>query len=147
MNAFFAQFFAKFSAKGAAKPTRRRRAGFTLIEVMVVVVILSILATLVLPNFFDRPDRARIVKAKQDIRAIVSVVNLYRLDNIDYPSSLGDVANYFQNKQVPVDPWGNAYQYSYPGSRGDFDVYSYGRDGSEGGADLDADIGSWNLDS
>lgn len=120
--------------------------GFTLIEIMVVVVILSILATLVLPNFFDRPDIARVAKAKQDVRAIVSVINLYRLDNFDYPVSLDDVSGYFQNKRVPVDPWGNAYQYRQPGSYGDFDVYSMGKDGSEGGADLDADIGSWDLE-
>ena len=125
---------------------RQRVAGFTLIEIMVVVVILSILATLVLPNFFDRPDIARVAKAKQDVRAIVSVINLYRLDNFDYPSSLDDVASYFQNKRVPTDPWGAPYQYRQPGTQGDFDVYSYGKDGSEGGADLDADIGNWNLD-
>ena len=124
---------------------RRDSAGFTLIEVMVVVVILSVLATLVLPNFFDRPDRARVVKAQQDIRAIVSVVNLYRLDNLDYPTSLEEVAGYFQNKKVPLDPWGNVYQYRQPGINGDFDVLSLGKDGSEGGSDLDADIGSWQL--
>lgn len=123
-----------------------RTHGFTLIEIMVVVVILSILATLVLPNFFDRPDIARVAKAKQDVRAIVSVINLYRLDNFDYPTSLDDVASYFQNKRVPVDPWGNAYQYRQPGSYGDFDIYSMGKDGSEGGSDLDADIGSWDLE-
>lgn len=119
--------------------------GFTLIEIMVVVVILSILATLVLPNFFDRPDKARVAKAKQDVRAIVSVINLYRLDNYDFPALLEDVSDYFQNKRVPVDPWGNPYQYRQPGSYGEFDVYSMGKDGSEGGSDLDADIGNWDL--
>lgn len=125
---------------------KRRTAGFTLIEIMVVVVILSILATLVLPNFFDRPDKARVAKAKQDIRAIVSVINLYRLDNFDFPVLLDDVSDYFQNKRVPVDPWGNEYQYRQPGAYGEFDVYSLGKDGSEGGSDLDADIGSWELE-
>lgn len=132
--------------KKRAEARVSRASGFTLIEIMVVVVILSILATLVLPNFFDRPDKARVAKAKQDVRAIVSVINLYRLDNFDFPALLEDVSDYFQNKKVPVDPWGNPYQYRQPGTYGEFDVYSLGKDGAEGGSDLDADIGSWELD-
>ena len=127
------------------KRSGKRTSGFTLIEIMVVVVILSILATLVLPNFFDRPDKARVAKAKQDVRAIVSVINLYRLDNFDFPTLLDDVSDYFQNKKVPLDPWGNPYQYRQPGAYGEFDVYSLGKDGTEGGSDLDADIGNWDL--
>lgn len=121
----------------------RRQKGFTLIEIMVVVVILGILASVVVPNIMDRPDRARQVRAKQDVRAIMSALEMYRLDHFDYPSSLGELKT-----RVRSDPWGRPYNYSYPGHRSDekFDIYSYGKDGAEGGNGLDADIGNWNLD-
>ena len=129
---------------------RSKQGGFTLIEIMVVVVILGILAALVVPAIMERPDHARVVRAKQDVRTIVSALNMYRLDHFDYPSSLDELAT-GSNKyleRVPSDPWGRSYNYSYPGHRSSskFDVYSYGVDGAEGGNDLDADVGNWNLD-
>ena len=135
------------------RPDARRRArqrGFTLIEIMVVVVILGILASLVVPTIMERPDHARQVRAKQDVRAITSALSMYRLDNFDYPVTLDELAT-GSNKyleRVPSDPWGRPYNYSYPGHRSDakFDIYSYGVDGAEGGNGLDADIGNWNLD-
>ena len=138
--------------RGCIKHRNRRskQRGFTLIEIMVVVVILGILASVIVPVIMDRPDRARVVRAKQDVRTIVNALNMYRLDNFDYPSSLDELATSGNKylERVPSDPWGRPYNYSYPGHRGDsrFDVYSYGIDGSEGGNDLDADIGNWNLD-
>ena len=129
---------------------RIRQGGFTLIEIMVVVVILGILAALVVPAIMDRPDHARVVRAKQDVRTITNALNMYRLDNLDYPTTLNELATGSSKylERVPADPWGRSYNYAYPGHRGDakFDLYSYGVDGTEGGNDLDADIGNWNLD-
>ncbi|ABM63135.1 type II secretion system major pseudopilin GspG [Halorhodospira halophila] len=138
----------------------RRSRGFTLIEIMVVVVILGILAGIVVPRIMDRPDSARVEAAKQDIRAIESALNLYRLDNNRYPSTdqglealveepSGDPEP--QNWQgyldsVPTDPWGNEYQYMNPGEHGDIDIYSLGADGSPGGEGVDAEIGNWDVD-
>lgn len=123
--------------------------GFTLIEIMVVVVILGILAALVVPNIMERPDHARRAAAKQDIRSLVNALKMYRLDNFDYPSSLSEVAPYLEGR-VPKDPWRRDYQYQRGGHRSGgaakFDVYSYGADGIEGGNGLDADIGNWNLE-
>lgn len=137
--------------------------GFTLIEVMVVVVILSILAAVVVPRIMDRPDEARIIKAKNDIRVLQSQLELYRLDNFDYPSTdqglqalvskpTGEPAapnwkagGYID--RVPKDPWGQEYQYLSPGQHGTFDIYSLGSDGALGGEGNSADIGNWNLDS
>ncbi|MDX1654487.1 MAG: type II secretion system major pseudopilin GspG [Candidatus Competibacteraceae bacterium] len=139
----------------------RSTSGFTLIEVMVVVVILGILAAVVVPRIMDRPDEARIVKAKQDIRALESALNLYRLDNYDYPSTdqglealasrPGDLSDNARWKQyvdrLPKDPWGREYQYLSPGQRGPVDIYSLGADGQLGGDGADADIGNWDLES
>ncbi|WP_028079516.1 type II secretion system major pseudopilin GspG [Solimonas soli] len=140
-----------------------RQSGFTLIEIMVVVVILGILAAVVVPRIMDRPDEARVVKAKQDIRMIESALNLYKLDNFNYPSTQqgldalvnkpgGDpepknykVGGYV--KSLPKDPWGNPYQYLSPGTKGEIDIFSYGRDGKPGGEGTDADIGNWDLGS
>ncbi len=135
-------------------PLRRRsgsrQRGFTLIEIMVVIVILGILASLVVPAIMDRPDRARIVRAKQDVRTISNALQMYRLDNFDYPGTLEELATGGSKylERVPKDPWGRPYNYSYPGHRSSakFDLYSYGVDGAEGGNDLDADVGNWNLD-
>lgn len=137
----------------------RRTAGFTLIEVMVVVIILGILAAIVVPKVMDRPDMARITKAKQDIRALESALNLYRLDNFVYPStddglqSLVDRPSNAKNwkqggylDRLPKDPWGNEYQYLQPGTRGTVDIYSLGADGQPGGEEVNADIGNWNLE-
>ena len=132
--------------------TRRKKfrpAGFTLIEIMVVVVILGILATLVVPNIMGKPDQARRTAAQQGVRAITSALNLYRLEHASYPHTLDELtkgASRYLGSSDLNDPWGNEYQYSRDGYRsGTFDLYSYGSDGQEGGNDLDADIGNWNL--
>jgi general secretion pathway protein G len=138
-----------------------RDSGFTLIEIMVVVVILGVLAALIVPKIMSRPDEARVVAARQDIAAIVQALKLYRLDNLRYPSTEQGLAalvaaptiappapnwkpgGYLE--RVPKDPWGNPYQYLSPGLRGEIDVYSFGADGVGGGEGIDADIGSWSL--
>ena len=139
---------------------RPRDAGFTLLELMVVVVILSILALVIVPRVIDRPDQARAARAKSDIAAIASAVKLYRLDNFRYPTTEQGLAalvtrpatepepaNWAANgymDRLPVDPWGRPYQYLEPGVHGDFDVFTYGADGVPGGSGADADIGSWS---
>jgi general secretion pathway protein G len=139
---------------------QRQQSGFTLIEVMVVVVILSILAAIVVPKIMDRPDEARITKAKQDIRALESALNLYKLDNYIYPTTDQGLEALVQPPTVapeppkwkqggyldrmPLDPWGKAYLYLSPGEQGRaFDLYSLGADGQPGGTGAAADIGSW----
>ncbi len=145
----------------ASHTPQRRQSGFTLIEVMVVVVILSILAAIVVPRIMDRPDQARIVKAKQDIRSLEAALNLYRLDNFNYPtteqglealvsppSAPPEAPNWKEGgylDRLPKDPWGNDYQYLSPGEHGAFDLYSLGADGQPGGEGAAADIGNWNL--
>lgn len=139
-----------------------RSAGFTLIEVMVVVVILGILAAVVVPRIMDRPDEARLVKARNDIRVLQTQLNLYKLDNFTYPSTdqglealvqrpagQPEAPNWRQGgylDRLPLDPWGRPYQYLYPGQRGEFDLYSLGADGRPGGDGANAEIGNWNLD-
>ncbi len=133
--------------------------GFTLIEVMVVVVILAILATIVVPKIMDRPDDARIAKAKQDIRAIESALQLYKLDNLTYPTTdqglealvkpPANAKNWRQGgylDRLPIDPWNHPYLYLSPGQHGAFDVYSLGADGQPGGTGADVDIGNWQED-
>jgi general secretion pathway protein G len=133
-------------------------AGFTLIELMVVVVIIGVLAALIVPNVLERADDARVTAAKTDINNLVQALKLYRLDNQRYPTAAqglqallvkpttGPVpANWkpYLDK-LPNDPWGNAYQYLNPGIKGEFDVLSFGADGQAGGEGKNADIGSWN---
>ncbi len=138
---------------------RQREAGFTLIEIMVVVAILAILAAFVIPNIADEPGKARVVKAKQDIRAMEAALDLYKLDNFNYPSTDQGLPALSQQpegaanwksggylKKLPKDPWGRDYLYQSPGEYGPVDVYTLGRDGSPGGEGEDADIGNWNLD-
>jgi general secretion pathway protein G len=133
--------------------------GFTLLEIMVVVVIIGLLAAIVVPNFVGNIDKAAISRTKQDIRGIETALNLYRLDNFRYPTSQdglqalvtspGETAapNWQQKlKKVPVDPWNNPYQYANPGTHSEFDVFSFGADGQEGGEGVNADIGNWDLD-
>src|SRR5580765_3413104 len=133
--------------------------GFTLLEIMVVVVILGILAALVAPNVIKRIDDANVVKAKQDIRAYETALNLYRMDNFKYPTTdQGLKALVEKPPEVPnwkiggylqglrKDPWHNDYVYLSPGTRGEFDLYTLGADGQPGGEGNDADIGNWNIE-
>jgi len=125
---------------------RQKFQGFTLIEVMVVVVILSILAAVIVPKIMDRPDTAREVKARTDIRALESALNLYKLDNFNYPSTEQGIEALVPKylDRMAKDPWGNPYLYLSPGLHGDFDVYTLGADGLQGGAGKNADIGNWD---
>ena len=137
----------------------RRAAGFTLIELMVVIMILGVLAALVVPRVMSRPDEARVVAAKQDIAQIMQALKLDRLDNSRYPSTeqglqalaqrptSGPIPNNWKSylDKVPNDPWGKPYQYLSPGVRGEIDVFSFGADGQSGGTGVEADIGSWDL--
>jgi general secretion pathway protein G len=136
-------------------------AGFTLIEVMIVIVIMGIMASLIVPKIMGRPDEARIVASKQDIASILQALKLYKLDNQRLPSTEQGLqalvtkassppvpsnwkADGYLDK-LPKDPWGNPYQYLSPGLHGDIDVFSFGPDGTIGGEGNDADIGSWTL--
>lgn len=132
--------------------------GFSLIEIMVVVVILGILAALVVPKIISRPDEARMVKAKQDVLAIQSALDLYKLDNGFYPSTDQGLAALVEKptnnpvpnnwksylKSIPKDPWGREYMYLNPGEHGDVDVFTYGATGQPGGTDLKATVGNWD---
>ena len=132
--------------------------GFTLIEVLVVVMILGILAALVVPRVMDRPDEAKRVAAKADVNALVQALKLYRLDNGTYPSTDQGLQALVQRPgtqpvpnnwkpyldKLPKDPWGNGYQYLSPGVRGEIDVFSLGADGARGGDGNNADIGNWD---
>jgi general secretion pathway protein G len=142
---------------------RNRSSGFTLIEIMVVVVILAVLGALVVPKILSNVDKARITRAQSDIRAIETALDLYRLDNFKYPTTEQGlqalvkqpvdptITNYRPGgylKSVPIDPWNNLYQYVAPGADGrDYDITSYGRDGKPGGEGYDADISTATLDS
>ncbi len=135
--------------------------GFTLIEVMIVVVILGILAAVVIPKILDRPDQARVTAAKADIAVIMQQLKLYRLDNALYPATdqglqaltIKPTTNPIPPnwkpggylEKLPNDPWGRPYQYLNPGLKGELDVFSLGADGQPGGEGNNADIGSWNL--
>ena len=135
--------------------------GFTLIEILVVIVIIGILATLVVPKLMSRPDEARVVAAKQDIQTILQALKIYRLDNGRYPSSEQGLQALVTKptatptpknwkdggylEKLPRDPWGTTYQYLYPGTHGEIDVFSLGADGISGGEGVDTDIGSWQL--
>lgn len=135
--------------------------GFTLIEIMVVVVIMGILAALVVPKLMGRADDARIIAAKQDIATVMQALKLYKLDNQRYPTTEqglqaliakpteGPAANGWKTggylDKLPKDPWGNPYQYLSPGIKGEVDVISLGGDGQPGGVGNDTDIGSWDM--
>jgi general secretion pathway protein G len=139
-----------------------RQRGFTLIEIMVVVVILAVLGALVVPKILENVDKARVTRAASDIRAIQTALDLYRLDNFKYPTteqglqalvtqpSDPTITNYRSGgylPSMPKDPWNNPYQYVSPGANGrDYDIISYGRDGKQGGEGYDADISTTTLE-
>jgi general secretion pathway protein G len=138
--------------------------GFTLIELMVVIVILGILAGLIIPRIMGRPDEARQAKARMQIESIETALKLYRLDNSTYPTTeqglkalveapaAGQLAKnwrqggYLERGKVPSDPWGNDFVYLSPGVHGDFDLSSSGADGEAGGEGKDKDITSWEIE-
>jgi len=141
---------------------RNRQSGFTLIEIMVVVVILAVLGALVVPKVLENVDKARVSRAQSDIRAIETALDLYRLDNFKYPTTEQGlqalvtqpvdptITNYRSGGYLPTlpkDPWNNPYQYVSPGADGrDYDITSYGRDGKPGGEGYDADISTTTLE-
>ena len=141
-------------------PLRGAR-GFTLIEIMVVVIIIGLLAAFIVPSVMHRVDDARIAKAKQDIQALETALTMYRLDNSKFPTSEQGLAALVTQPTDPSikhwraggyldriskDPWGNDYQYVYPGTHGrDYDLFSLGADGAPGGEGINADIGNWNI--
>ena len=152
-------FFSKMQ-----KDVLRSSRGFTLIELMVVMVILGILAGLIVPRIMDRPQEARRTKAAIQLQSIEQALKLYKLDNGQYPTTeqglqalveppaVGSLAKnwreggYLDKNRVPTDPWGNEFVYISPGLHGDFDLMSYGPDGEPGGEGMDADINNWELE-
>ncbi|GGP27573.1 type II secretion system major pseudopilin GspG [Silvimonas amylolytica] len=147
--------FAAASRRAAGAAQR----GFTLIEILVVITILAILGALIVPKIMDRPNDARVVAAKQDIRSVIQALKLYKLDNGRYPTTEQGLKALVEKpsatpaptnwktggylEKLPKDPWGNDYVYLNPGLHGEIDVMSYGADGQSGGEGYDADIGSW----
>jgi general secretion pathway protein G len=141
---------------------RQRQSGFTLIEIMVVVVILAVLGALVVPNILDKVDQARVTRAQADIRAIGTALDLYRLDNFKYPTteqglmalvkqpndpSITNYPSHGYLQTIPKDPWNQPYLYASPGADGrDYDVLTYGRDGKPGGNGPDADISNTTIE-
>ena len=139
----------------------RHQQGFTLIEIMVVVIIIGILAGLVGPRLFGQIDVARSKAAKAEISTIVSAMKFYRLDNFAYPTTEQGIEALITKpndpnlrnwkaggylERMPKDPWGRPYLYLNPGNKGEIDIYSFGADGNPGGEDANADVGNWELD-
>ncbi len=136
-----------------------KQQGFSLIEIMVVIVILGILASLVVPKIMSRPDEARAVKVKQDILSIQNALDLYKLDNSDYPSTDQGLRALIEKpssepaprswqpylKSLPMDPWGREYLYLNPGEHGEIDIFTYGPTGQPGGSGKNASIGNWDI--
>jgi general secretion pathway protein G len=143
---------------------KKAQEGFTLIELMIVIVIIGILATLLIPRIMERPEEARRIKAKADIKTIESALKLYKIDTGNYPTTEQGIealirkpdtspvpkkwreGGYLEGDAVPKDPWGNPYYYTASGGAGrDYEIVSYGRDGQPGGTGRDADISSTDL--
>ncbi len=138
---------------------KQKTAGFSLVEILVVLVIMGLLISIVAPTVLNRADDARIEKARADFKAIETALKIYRLDNFVYPtteqglqalvepSSLEPEPRNFKEggylSEVPLDPWGRPYLYLYPGEHGEVDIYTLGADGLSGGEDQNADIGNW----
>jgi len=145
-----------FSKQGFDRLPSNTQSGFTLIEIMVVVIIIGLLSTLIVPNILGSQDRALEIKAKSDVRAISGAMSMYKLDNFSFPSSSEGVQALVTNPgkstwrgylpKLPKDPWNNNYQYSFPGTRNpnSYDVWSLGSDGAPGGEGSAADIGNWD---
>lgn len=132
---------------------RRRESGFTLVELMVVIVIIGLLATIVAINVLPSGDQARVTRARADIDTIGSALDLYRLQNGRFPSTTeglqvlvqpGKSGGLLKGNRVPQDPWGRVYLYASPGQKGEADIWSLGADGKDGGEDTNADIGNWD---
>lgn len=144
----------------AAQRPRPQEAGFSLLELMVVVVILSILALVIVPRVIDRPDQARVTRAQSDLATLSNAVKLYKLDNFRYPTTEQGLAALVSKPasepvpanwsgyidRLPKDPWGNEYSYLSPGVHDDFDIFTFGADGVQGGDGVNADIGTWTLE-
>ena len=146
------------------KQKKNRQAGFTLIELMVVIVILGVLVGLIIPRIMGRPDEARRAKAKIQIESLESALKLYRLDNGNYPTTeqalkalvepptVGNLpknwrkGGYLEKGKVPKDPWSNDFIYIGPGSHSDFDLICLGKDGEPGGEGVDQDINNWEIE-
>lgn len=138
----------------------RVAAGFSLIEILVVVVIIGILAAVIVPRVMDEPDRARVTKARQDVQSLVTALNMYKLDNYQYPSTeqglealVGQPSGQPEAPnwkpggyidRLPNDPWGRPYQYLNPGLKGEIDVWSFGANGMPGGEGINGEIGNWD---
>ena len=140
---------------------KKTEQGFTLLEIMVVVTILGLLAAFIVPNVIGQGEKAKADLAKANMASIANALDMYKLDNHNYPSTQQGLEalvskpsgnpqakNWNKDgylKRLPIDPWGNPYQYLAPGTKGAFDLYSLGADGKQGGSDLNADIGNWDL--
>jgi general secretion pathway protein G len=155
------QHMSDIACEGSRRPGARRARGFTLIEIMVVVIIIGLLAALIVPSLMGNVDKANVAKAKEDVRALEAALSMYYLDNSKYPTSEQGITALVQQptdpsikhwrpggylERISKDPWGNPYLYTFPGTHGKaYDLYTLGADGQPGGDGINADIGNWNL--